>query len=329
MDKKILILKNDRVGDFFHSLRNIEHLRSHFSEHITDIYLSEINIRFASVLSQEKLNIIQVNYNLSFIEKFNLFLKLFRNDYEYVFILSPKNFYFFLPIVFRNTKFLGICVDNEKRKRPSIFLRKYLFKYEVNNRSKNIRKKPIYDMEKKLIENVIPSIRKQIPYKEIKYDVNGKPIDVLFHYKSNIFGDIDKNIHQFDELFLQLTNKFNIKIRVSTDLEFKITENNYIEIFENNKNIQFLGPISADDLTKEVGCSDLIISPHGAITCIGAYYNKNIIDIFDRTITKNAYFEFRPYTRGKYQFIFRSLDIKKTFVKISSKISNLFELSNT
>ena len=105
---------------------------------------------------------------------------------------------------------------------------------------------------KKLLENIIPSIRNQIPYNEIKYDVNGKPIDVLFHYKSNIFGDIDKNIHQFDELFLQLTNKFNIKIRVSTDLEFKITENNYIEIFENNKNIQFLGPISADDLMKEV-----------------------------------------------------------------------------
>ena len=56
---------------------------------------------------------------------------------------------------------------------------------------------------------------------------------------------------------------------------------------------------------------------------------KNIIDIFDRTITKNAYFEFRPYTRGKYQFIFRSLDIKKTFIKISSKINNLFELSKT
>ena len=50
MDKKILILKNDRVGDFFHSLRNIENLRSHFSEHITDIYLSKINIRFASAL---------------------------------------------------------------------------------------------------------------------------------------------------------------------------------------------------------------------------------------------------------------------------------------
>ena len=45
-------------------------------------------------------------------------------------------------------------------------------------------KKPIYDMEKKLLENIIPSIRNQIPYNKIKYEVNGKPIDVLFHYKS-------------------------------------------------------------------------------------------------------------------------------------------------
>ena len=83
-----------------------------------------------------------------------------------------------------------------------------------------------------------------------------------------------------------------------------------------------------DDLMNEVGCSDLIISPHGAITCIGAYYNKNIIDIFDRTITKNAFCEFRPYTQGKYQFIFKSFDARKTFIKISHKINNLFKLSN-
>ena len=35
-------------------------------------------------------------------------------------------------------------------------------------------------MEKKLLENVIPSIKYQIPYNEIKYDINGKPIDVYF-----------------------------------------------------------------------------------------------------------------------------------------------------
>ena len=224
MDKKILILKNDRVGDFFHSLRNIEHLRSHFSEHVTDIYLSEINIRFASVLPKEKLNIIQVNYNLSFIEKFNLFLKLFRNDYEYVFILSPKNFYFFLPIIFRNTKFLGICVDNEKRKRPSIFLRKYLFKYEVNNRSKNIRKKPIYDMEKKLLENIIPTIRNQIPYNEItNINIIPKKIFVL---------NIAKTSSTFEILLAKISVKLTM-LATNIPNNSKVKKLNALEIIKN------------------------------------------------------------------------------------------------
>ena len=324
MDKKILILKNDRVGDLFHSLRNIENLREYYSEYTTDIYLSKINIRFANILTQSKLNITEVNYRLTILEKFNLIIKLLINSYEYVLILSPKNFYFFLPIIFRNTKFLGICVDNETRKRPSIMLRKYLFKYEVNNRTKNIRKNPIYAMEKKLIENIIPPIKKQLPYSEIKYNDNEEPINVLFHYKSDIFGEIDKNIEQFHKLFLKLISKHNIKIRISTDLDFKIKKNNFDYIFKQDKNIKFLGPIDADDLIREVGKSDLIISPHGAITCIGAYFNKNIIDIFDRNITRNAFCEFRPYTLGNYQFLFKSLDINKTFIKISLKINNLF-----
>ena len=258
MDKKILILKNDRVGDFFHSLRNIENLRKYFSEYTTDIYLSKINIRFSNILTQSKLNITEVNYRLTLFEKFNLIIKLMINRYEYVLILSPKNFYFFLPIIFRNTKFLGICVDNKMRKRPSIIFRKYLFKYQVNNRTKNIRKNPIYDMEKKLIENIIPPIKKQTPYSEIKYNDNGEPINILFHYKSDIFGEIDQNMHQFRILFLKLISKFNIKISISTDLDFKIKKNNFDQIFNRDKNIRFLGPIDADDLIREVGRSDLI-----------------------------------------------------------------------
>ena len=42
MDKKILILKNDRVGDFFHSLRNIQLIREFYSNHKIEIYLSKI-----------------------------------------------------------------------------------------------------------------------------------------------------------------------------------------------------------------------------------------------------------------------------------------------
>ena len=55
MDKKILILKNDRVGDFFHSLKNIQLIKDFYSNHKIEIYLSKINIRFSDVLTSKKL----------------------------------------------------------------------------------------------------------------------------------------------------------------------------------------------------------------------------------------------------------------------------------
>ena len=87
MDKKILILKNDRVGDFFHSLRNIELIREFYSNYKIEIYLSKINIRFSSVFNSKELILQEVNYNLSIVEKLQLFYKLMQNDYDYVFIL--------------------------------------------------------------------------------------------------------------------------------------------------------------------------------------------------------------------------------------------------
>ena len=324
MDKKILILKNDRVGDFFHSLRNIQLIREFYSNHKIEIYLSKINIRFSSVLNSKELILQEVNYNLSTVEKLQLFYKLMQNDYDYVFILSPKNFYFYLPFIFRKIKFLALCVDGVKRKRPGTFLRKYLFKFIVNDRSKNIKKLTIYEMEKKLLENVMPITKSNKPNDYLKYDPKGKRLNVLFHYKSQIFGNINDNIDQFNNFFSQLVRKFNIYIKISTDIELNGPSKELFNVFKNKHNIKFLGPVDAECLMKEIGDSDLIISPHGAISCIAGYYNKNIIDIFDRSITRNAFSEFKPYTNGYYQFIFKSLDLNKTFLKISSKINNIF-----
>ena len=72
MDKKILILKNDRVGDLFHSLRNIEGLRSFFAEYKTDLYLSNVNFRFAKIVDHKNLNVKKVNLNLTIIDKTKL-----------------------------------------------------------------------------------------------------------------------------------------------------------------------------------------------------------------------------------------------------------------
>ena len=92
---------------------------------------------------------------------------------------------------------------------------------------------------------------------------------------------IKENIKQkFNNFFSQLVRKFNIYIKISTDIELNSSSKELFNAFKNNHNIKFLGPIDAESLMKEIGDSDLIISPHGAITCIAGYYNKSIIDIF-------------------------------------------------
>ena len=322
MDKKILILKNDRVGDLFHSLKNIETLITLFSEDNIELRLSKINIRFANIILSKNLKLSESNLNLTLIEKVTLFSKILLNKYDYVFILSPKNFYFFLPLIFKKTKFLGICVDG-KRNRPNKFLRKHLFAYEVNDRISNKKKLPIYETEKNLIYNVFKNKIPNLNIENIPSQLDKKSINVLFHYKSEIFGKIDKNFNHFHAFFLNLVKNLNMKIKISTDLEFDIKNKKILSMYKGEVNVKFLGPIGADQLLREIKSSELIISPHGAITCIAGYYNKNIIDIFDRTITKNAFYEFKPNTAGIYQFIVIPKDISLLFKKLSFKINNL------
>ena len=323
MDKKILILKNDRVGDLFHSLKNIETIISLFSEDNIELCLSKINIRFANIIEYKNVKLTKNNLDLTLIEKITLFNKILVNKYDYVFILSPKNFYFYLPLIFKKTKFLGICVDG-KRYRPNKLLRKHLFAYEVNDRTSNKKKLPIYEIEKNLIHNVFKNKIHNLTIKKIKHPpLNMKDVNVLFHYKSEIFGKIDENFNYFHTFFVNLVKNFNMKIKISTDLGFDIKNEQILNKYKGEVDINFLGPIDANQLLKEIKKSELIISPHGAITCIAGYYNKNIIDIFDRTITKNAFYEFKPNTAGNYQFIVKPNNIMILFKKILFKINNL------
>jgi len=323
MDKKILILKNDRVGDLFHSLTNIETLIGLFSEDNVELCLSEINIRFANIIKSKNLKISETNLNLTLVDKISLFKKILINKYDYVFILSPKSFYFYLPLIFKKTNFLGICVDG-KRNRPNKFLRKYLFAYEVNDRTSNKKKLAIYDTEKKLIYNVFKNKIHNLSIKKNNTSpFDKKSVNVLFHYKSEIFGKIEENSHLFYAFFLNLVKNFNMKIKISTDLDFDIKNEKILNKYKGRVDIKFLGPINANQLISEIKNSELIISPHGAITCIAGYYDKNIIDIFDRTITKNAFYEFKPNTAGIYQFIVKPKKIMILFKKLMCKINNL------
>ena len=95
-NKNILILKNDRAGDFLSSVKLIHELKKRNNN--IRVYLSNLNYNFKFLVPD--CNYKQINLDLKFKDKIKIFLDILKNKYDEIFILSPRNFYFFLPIFF-------------------------------------------------------------------------------------------------------------------------------------------------------------------------------------------------------------------------------------
>ena len=175
--KKILILKNDRAGDLFTSLKLISSLI--VNNALIKIYLSELNVGFSFFFKSLKIS--KINYKLSLLNKFTVFFDILINRYDEIYILSPKSFYFILPFIFRKIKFFAIVYDGKKRLRPNFFLRKFLFKYKVVSRKK-INLKSYRDLQLELLSNDHNVDHK---YKNLNVPVINDNLIIL--YKSHIY----------------------------------------------------------------------------------------------------------------------------------------------
>ena len=104
MRKKILILKNDRGGDLLNSIKSISSLLS--KENDVTICLSKLNCGFAFLFKDALIKVI--NNDLNFFNKIDIFYLILKNRYDEVYVLTPKNFYYFLPIFFLELNFLQL-----------------------------------------------------------------------------------------------------------------------------------------------------------------------------------------------------------------------------
>ena len=125
--KKILILKNDRIGDLFSSLETLNKLLIKHKNDEKIFYFSKNNEKFSFLFPNIKKKIVSINLNI--IEKIRIFFYIILNKVESIYILKPKNYYFLLAFVFRNIKFYGLTIKNLNGNRPNDFLKKYLYKY--------------------------------------------------------------------------------------------------------------------------------------------------------------------------------------------------------
>ena len=340
-EKKILVLKNDRAGDLFTSLKLISTLIRD-SKRIK-IYLSEFNFSFNFFFKEIKIK--KINYNLNLFDKLKIIKEIFQNKYSDIYILSPKNFYFFLPLIFRNIRFYAIVYEGKKRNRPNNFLKKFLHKYQTVNRYK-LNEFSYKQLQEKLIDNNaildndysnlhLPKINKKILdlvpknyiffqfrykfFEKLNWDTNKIEIFINFlkkRYENVLFcSDIEKNNKSF------FYNNFFEKNFSIIDLN-----NNIKKINTKNNNIFFLKELSGEDMFFIIKMSQMAIAKEGLVSHISFFHNVKCHNLFNFKINSkedilHEKISYSEWCKGmKFTFSFLNKNIEKSIKKIEKFI---------
>jgi len=279
--RKILILKNDRGGDLFVSLKAINKiLNKHRNDKIA-IILSKLNYKFNFIF--DKITYSVFNFNLSLVEKVKILFYFIKNDIDTAYILTPKNFYYFLPLLFRKTKFYAIVIK-AKRNRPSNFLKKFLHKYVIIDRIDIKKRNSTLNIQEKLIDfdnnkNYLNSNSKK------KFNFNLPNNYIFFHYKQKLFKKLlNWDLNNID-LFLKFLKKKYKNILFTSEIKNESISNYFIKKYDtydfvtnkskisDNNGIIFLNELDGEGLFHVIKNSEKAICPEGVMPQI-AYFCK-------------------------------------------------------
>lgn len=333
MKKKIIIFKNDRGGDLLNSIKPISSILNDNND--VTIFLSQYNFGFSFLFNKSIVK--KINYDLNILDKIFLFFYILINDFKIVYILTPKNFYYFLPFIFRKIKFYGITVDGFKRFRPNNYLRKFLEKYIIINRSQ-INQKSSSDLQLELIkdQNLIDSSYRNLQHPNMEnYILENIPNEyLLIQYKESFFKKINLINEDFNLLLNEINKKFK-NIIFFSDIEqtqsnkFFINKFDYINCdvkkiyFKSlSPNIIYLHNVNIENLFSLVKNSENILCPHGLLTHMSRFYKKKNLNLFnfvinDKSDLKHQKIAFSEwYKNMNIKFIFLNNDINKTIKKI-------------
>ena len=337
-NKFVIILKNDATGDLTKSLHAINNIIENNKDQKIIIYLSERSEKFSFLINNTNVEFKKISYDLSFLEKIKLFLFITNTSISKVYILTPKFFYFWFPLIFKKIKFYGLCVNGPNNyKRPQEFLRKYLFKYVINNRSAVFKRDST-----EMIQYELTKDTNQLNLKS-KININVEVSDVLkkylpkeyfyFHLKKQRLDELGWGIDEI-KLLLNETLKYTPNVVITKDIEFdensKILKENFNSFdfksnnyLNKNKKIIFFDNIDGKNIYNVITLSNKIIAFHGMMTSLGAISKKNILDLYHCNIKnwndyrnyRNSFYEFKPSYNG-YHFIIPNKDIKKSLRKM-------------
>ena len=321
--KKVIIFKNDRIGDLIPSVPAINLIIDKNKDKKVVIYLSEINYKMKFLFDKKNVEVISIRYKLSLKDRICIFYFFFRTKITQVYILRPKYFLFLLPLVF----FF---------KRPNNFLRKFLTKFVVNDRG-TLKKRISREMLQLNLVNKDSKI-----FLEENCDFNLSSIlkkilpsnYCLIHYKKIMFEDLEWGRDGLNKIINEILKYYQNVVLIndiepSNDYIFFKKEYNWYDFKKekyekNNSKILYLENIDGQDLFNVIKFSKKTIAFHGTITLLGNLTKVPILDMFyckiknkdDYHRYKNSFHEHMP-NHNNYDFIIPKKDIKKTIKKMT------------
>jgi ADP-heptose:LPS heptosyltransferase len=321
--KNILVIKNDRLGDFIISLPAFNLILNKYKNEKITFVLSDINYGFSFLLKKNNVDFIKTSYSLNFLERLNIFFFLLFNKIDKIYIFRPKNYFFFLSFVFRKIKFIGICVKNKGKLRPNKFFLKYLDYYLINDRDANRTRKSIVELQIEAIRFSTNNLENLVNNLDPTNLVNDNLPNnyILVHYKHAVFKQGKWTINNF----ISLLKKISIfkKIILITDLYNDDYKNFFCKSFTSidlkkeidNKikddNIIFIDNAASENLAFIIKNAELVVACHGTMTMLASYFNVKTLDLYyiDRNINNfkkqylNSFREFRPFKKNIYKRI--------------------------
>ena len=333
--EKIIIFKNDAIGDLIHSREAIHNISVSNPNKQIVLFLTINSKNFNFLFNYKNIIIKTIRNKLTIFEKFFLFIYIIKNRINEIFILTPKNFFFLLPIIFKKIKFYAICVDDlNNYKRPSNYLRKNLYKIVINDRSAIYKRPSIENLQNKLIgDYYVKKYELNFSYVK-KNDLIYQKDYIYFHLKQRRFERLKWGINELEKI-LNYFLKFNNKVIITRDIEvdqrsFQIKDKfNYYDFktdkfINNNSNIILLDNIEGADLYNVIRNASKIIAFHGMITSFAWIEKKKVLDLYDVEINnrddyrkyRNSFYEFKP-SYNNYDFIIPKKDINKTLNKMN------------
>ena len=335
---KILIIRTDKLGDFYVSLPFINSLIRKYDKSNIDIVLSEsIYKHFSSkkylynrIYSYPKKNILK---------KIKLINNLRKKSYDKILVFDGKDGSIFLTYFLKSSLNLILVEKRKINFLTKLLLNKKKFKFFINDKIESyhaIYKKMIsYCKVEYIIEDCKILKHKNLSFVSClkNYNIESKTFSQIhldekwfINTYINHYTDINLKEKYFVDFLLDVINIKKKKLIVTTGilkLPFlenlknkyftKVNENLYEYNF--NINIILLLNSSIDDLESIAINAANIITCNGPISQIACYYDINLIDILEKKL--EFWYDRHISNKKNYNKLFR-----KDFNELSKEILN-------